>query len=179
MEQSDTLKTKKIELFIDVASELKQIGNYNQLMAMILALNSAAVSRCKTSWAQIKPGKKRQLEEIEQIMNMDSNYKAYREIYQYKLKNEELFIPFLGLFLKDLVFLNDGNPKKLNDLINFSKLNMFRIKLEELERFQSRKINFTIDSDVTLFKQYISNAKILNSDQIYNLSRKTYNATTQ
>eukprot|EP00834_Sanchytrium_tribonematis_P002125 NODE_59_length_28102_cov_0.971110.p22 type:complete len:147 gc:universal NODE_59_length_28102_cov_0.971110:6420-6860(+) len=142
-------------------------------MAMILALNSAAVSRCKISWEQIKPGKKKQLEEVEQIMNMDGNYKAYREIYNTKLKSGEFFIPFLGLFLKDLVFLNDGNPKKIHNLINFSKLTMFRQKLEELEKFQKGKAFFTTDSEIQAFKHYISSARILNSDQIYHLSRKS------
>ena len=143
-------------------------------MAMILSLNSAAVSRCKASWEQIKPSKKRLLEEIEQIMNMDGNYKAYREIYQAKLKNDEVFIPFLGLFLKDLVFLNDGNPKKTHELINFSKLTMFRLKIEELERFQSRSITYSRDPEMAMFKKYLLSAKVLNSDQIYNLSRKSY-----
>eukprot|EP00835_Amoeboradix_gromovi_P001631 NODE_78_length_23131_cov_0.599427.p13 type:complete len:149 gc:universal NODE_78_length_23131_cov_0.599427:20353-19907(-) len=145
-------------------------------MALILSLNSAAVSRCKSSWEQIKPAKKQKLEEIEQIMNMDGNYKAYREIYQTKLKNDELFLPFLGLFLKDLVFLNDGNPKKMHELINFSKLTMFRLKLEELEKFQARKVTYAIDNEMVLFKHYISTTKILNSDQIYNLSRKSFNS---
>ena len=174
MEQSDIYKAKKIELFIDVAKELQDLGNYNQLMAMILALNSAAVSRCKTSWEMVKLSKKRELDEVEQIMNMDGNYKAYREIYIQKLKTDDVFIPFLGLFLKDLVFLNDGNPKRTHEMINFSKLTMFCRKMEELEKFQSRKADFGQDPELFLFKQYLNSAKILNSDQIYNLSRKSY-----
>lgn len=53
-------------------------------------------------------------------MNPNMNYQSYRDM-ELRLKSDSL-IPFLGLYLKDLTFANDGNPKMLgNGLVNFSK----------------------------------------------------------
>ena len=37
-------------------------------------------------------------------------------------------IPYLGMYQKDLLFLNDGNPDKIGHLVNFSK----RIRLADI-----------------------------------------------
>ena len=60
------------------------------------------------------------LHEIEKLMDPHLNYQTYREI-ESKRKEQQL-IPFLGLYLKDLTFANDGNAKMLpNGLVNFTK----------------------------------------------------------
>jgi len=54
------------------------------------------------------------------VLTPTNNYTAYREIESRKFTT---FIPFFGLAMKDLIFTNDGNPKKLeNGLYNFGKL---------------------------------------------------------
>ena len=54
------------------------------------------------------------------MLTPTNNYTAYREIESRKFTT---FIPFFGLAMKDLIFTNDGNPKKLeNGLYNFGKL---------------------------------------------------------
>ena len=53
-------------------------------------------------------------------MTPAGNYIVYREI---EARKYPYFIPFFGLAMKDLIFSNDGNPKKLeNGLYNFAKL---------------------------------------------------------
>jgi hypothetical protein len=61
------------------------------------------------------------LHDIEKQMNPNMNYQNYRDMEQ-RLKAAESIIPFLGLYLKDLTFANDGNPKMTGEgLVNFSK----------------------------------------------------------
>lgn len=66
------------------------------------------------------------LHEIENTMNPEHNYQTYREMEN--KRRGQPFIPFLGLYLKDLTFANDGNAKTLDDgrtggaqLVNFDK----------------------------------------------------------
>ena len=83
------------------------------------------------------------LEDIEELFSSESNFITYRRL-QGSLKRTAPCIPFFGnfkclvfrhvrtvnfrvsgLYSKDFVFINDGNPKHLaNGLVNFSKLRM-------------------------------------------------------
>ena len=66
-------------------------------------------------------------------MDPKSNYQSYRDV-ETKFKSKT-FVPFFGLYLKDLTFANDGNPKNLpNGLLNFSKN---WAVWEIIQRFQS------------------------------------------
>lgn len=54
-------------------------------------------------------------------------------------------IPFLGIYLQDLTFIEDGNPdylRKSNNLINFAKRQKVAEVIRELKQFQSFAYNF-------------------------------------
>ncbi|KAI3644826.1 hypothetical protein MP228_010990 [Amoeboaphelidium protococcarum] len=109
-----------IENIVKIMKVLKDLNNYNALMAFISGLNMAAVMRLKKTWANVNPKLMHTLHDIERIMDPKHNYLTYRDVEVKLLGNP--FVPFLGLYLKDLTFTNDGNPKTLaNGLINFSK----------------------------------------------------------
>ena len=82
--------------------------NYNTLMALISGLNVAAVQRLKLSWQKVSRRTLLSLRSLEQAMSPESNYAAYRDR---KSKHVRPAVPFVGLTLKDLTFLNDGNPR--------------------------------------------------------------------
>jgi hypothetical protein len=70
------------------------------------------------------------------------NYSDYRSA----LKKAPLpTLPFLGLFLTDLTFTDDGNPDMRNNgkLINFDKYAKTAKIIQELQRYQGKSYNFT------------------------------------
>ena len=72
------------------------------------------------------------------------------------------------MFIKDLVFLNDGNPKTLeNGLINFGKLNMIYDRIMSISQFQSVRYNVTVDDDLV---NYAKNLRALKDNVTYKYS---------
>jgi son of sevenless-like protein len=95
-------------------------------MAIMTGLNYSAVGarRLKQTWEQVSVRSRTTLEDIEELFSSESNFITYRRL-QGGLKRTAPCIPFFGLYSKDFVFINDGNPKRLaNGLVNFSKLRM-------------------------------------------------------
>jgi len=82
-------------------------------MAIICGLNITPVSRLKKTWDVVERTKHISIYKdlFEGKMSYRGNYKAYRQI---EMASKPPFIPFFGLFCKDLIFYNDGNQKHLD-----------------------------------------------------------------
>ena len=89
------------------------------MMAFIAGLNSAAVSRLK--WTKRDVVKMHTLEELERQMSSELNYKNYRTLLAASTGTP--CIPYLGVHLSDLTFIEEGNPNMLEGtrLINFER----------------------------------------------------------
>jgi hypothetical protein len=60
-------------------------------------------------------------DKIAGAMNPEGNYKSYRS---HLVNVQPPCMPYIGVFLSDLTFIEDGNPDTLNgrpDMINFEK----------------------------------------------------------
>ncbi|CAL1611331.1 unnamed protein product [Knipowitschia caucasica] len=114
-------RVQLIKKFIKIAAHCKAQKNLNCFFAIIMGLNSAAVSRLTQTWEKI-PGKfKKLFSELETTTDPSLNHKVYREAFR-KMKSPK--IPFLPLLLKDITFIHEGNKTFHDNLVNFEKLHM-------------------------------------------------------
>ena len=74
---------------------------------IIAALNSASVGRLKLTWRELKPKTVNQWERVQAALASTSSYKDYRSLIA---RCEMPCLPYLGVFLWDLTFIEDGNP---------------------------------------------------------------------
>lgn len=115
---------KRVQLlkkFIKIAAHCKAQRNLNAAFAIIMGLNTAAVSRLNQTWEKV-PGKfKKLFSELELITDPSLNHKAYREAFK-RMKPPK--IPFMPLLLKDITFIHEGNKTFHDNLVNFEKLHM-------------------------------------------------------
>lgn len=80
--------------------------------------------------------------ELEAKMSPENNYKVYRALEE---EAKPPLIPFFGLYMKDLTFMNDGNQTVLgNDLINFEKLRTVMAKIMAIRVSQQSKYDFAV-----------------------------------
>ena len=79
---------------------------------------------------------------IRGIYSTSDNYGNYRKLLK---KTTTTCTPYIGLYLRDLVYIEDGNPNNLNGLINFKKRSMCSRILLEIKRFQTRPYPFVVD----------------------------------
>eukprot|EP00158_Paraphelidium_tribonemae_P008238 Partr_v1_DN28523_c1_g1_i1_m73832 putative Son of sevenless homolog len=79
-------------------------------------------------------------------------------------------IPIISLFLKDLLFLSDGNPKRIEELgmINYSKLKSLHVAVQRILLFQNTQYDMPPVSDKV--KNYCDNMRALKETALYKYS---------
>jgi hypothetical protein len=66
-------------------------------------------------------------------MTAESSYKNYRDMLA---NTTSACIPYIGVYLIDLTYMEDGNPDKINDRINMVKRDMIS---KVIQRIQSQQ----------------------------------------
>ncbi|KAJ4988243.1 RasGEF domain-containing protein [Stagonosporopsis vannaccii] len=95
-----------IKHWIKIAAKCLELNNYDSLMAIICSLNSSMVMRLKRTWELVSAKTKVRLEELKAITDVGRNYAVLRQ----RLHNHIApCIPFVGIYLTDLTFIDVGN----------------------------------------------------------------------
>ncbi|KAL1919232.1 uncharacterized protein VTP21DRAFT_1924 [Calcarisporiella thermophila] len=127
-----------VKFWIKVGERCMQLQNFSTLMAVVCALNSSTISRLRRTWDLVPAKYKAAFETLRKATDHSRNFAEYRG----RLKNLAApSLPFLGVYLTDLTFVNDGNPAyrlspRGNRLINFDKHMKTARILQEVQRFQ-------------------------------------------
>lgn len=122
-EQRLKYRRNKLKRFIKIAVHLKDLKNFHLLYAFVSALSSNPVSRLKFTFDKLGRQYRQILNELENFVSMDGSFKVYRESLK-SIKNTAC-IPYIAVLLKDLTFIEDGNPNTIDGLINWSKRKLF------------------------------------------------------
>ncbi|KAJ3120509.1 hypothetical protein HK100_012757 [Physocladia obscura] len=94
-----------IRQFVSIAEKCRALNNFCTLTTILGALNSASVHRLKKSWQLL--GKRISVfKELCELMSLEKNFARYREAL--KSANPPC-IPYFGLCLTDLTFIEDGS----------------------------------------------------------------------
>ncbi|KAJ3155701.1 hypothetical protein HDU86_004170 [Geranomyces michiganensis] len=126
-----------IKQFIYIADRCRSINNFNTLMSILAGLNSAPVHRLKRTWELVSQRSQAMLEALRQTMAPSRNFAAYRDALH---SANPPCVPFLGFYLTDLTFVEDGNPdmvKGAPQLVNFSKRLKTAEVLREIQQYQN------------------------------------------
>lgn len=134
-----------IKCWVKVANKCLELNNYDSLMAIVCSLNTSFVSRLKRTWELVSQKTKQTLDSLRNIVDVSRNYSVLRQ----RLQNHVApCLPFLGVYLTDLTFVDHGNqatrqlipttsPKaKPITVINFDKHMKTARTISELQRFQ-------------------------------------------
>lgn len=126
-------RAKRMIKLIDIALNLYDLNNYATLMAFVAGFNKASVSRLKHTLEEIGAKAARKLYQLEQLMSAESSYKNYRQ----KLHSiNPPCIPYLGVYLLDLTYIEDGNPNNIDGFVNFSKRRLVYDLIREVQQYQ-------------------------------------------
>ncbi|TPX62937.1 hypothetical protein PhCBS80983_g00206 [Powellomyces hirtus] len=170
-------RTEALEMFIKIATKSMESGNFNTAMAILSGLNTTPVSRLKKSFAQLPSRATTAYEELEAKLSYRSNYKAYRELEHH---TKPPLLPFFGLIIKDLTFLNDGNQKILaNGLVNFEKMREVWTLISGIRDLQRGKFPWPQDDEIIIrgpgdsvtLHSYCMSPPCLTEEQLLGLSK--------
>ena len=130
-----------IKQWVKIANKCLELNNYDSLMAIICSLNSSTISRLKRTWELVSQKSKTTLENLRTIVDVSKNYLVLRQRLQGHVPP---CLPFVGVYLTDLTFVDHGNQPLRNlptedggmAVINFDKHMKTAKIISELQRFQ-------------------------------------------
>jgi hypothetical protein len=140
-------RVKLIIKFMQLTVHLRQYNNFDCMQAVLSGLNNSSVFRMKASWAKIQKEKfytqwRQMASEITDTTNNSANYR------QAVSHADPPIIPYLGVYLTDLTFTEDGNSNYLKvqdgreDIVNFEKMRRVAVLIKDICTYQQTPYNF-------------------------------------
>ncbi|KKK14636.1 hypothetical protein AOCH_006088 [Aspergillus ochraceoroseus] len=124
-----------IKHFVNVADKCRSLNNYSTLTSIISALGTAPIHRLSRTWSQVSGRTSAILEQMRKLMASTKNFGEYRETLH--LANPPC-IPFFGVYLTDLTFIEDGIPSLTpSELINFNKRAKTAEVIRDIQQYQN------------------------------------------
>ncbi len=122
--QSPSLQTRArfFEFFIDLAQLCFELHNFHSVMQILSGVHNSAVSRLHKTMDKVSVQYKARLAQLDLLMSHDENYKVYRTNLRQTARPTVPVVPYLGLVLQDLVFLDEGNKDHTENMLNAYKM---------------------------------------------------------
>lgn len=125
-----------IKHFVAIADKCRALNNFSTLTSIISALGTAPIHRLSRTWAQVNQKTMTTLEGMRKLMGSTKNFLEYRDALH---KANPPCIPFFGVYLTDLTFIEDGIPSmiKKTNLINFAKRAKTAEVIGDIQQYQN------------------------------------------
>eukprot|EP01103_Thecamoeba_quadrilineata_P014814 TRINITY_DN4508_c0_g1_i2.p1 TRINITY_DN4508_c0_g1~~TRINITY_DN4508_c0_g1_i2.p1 ORF type:complete len:806 (+),score=199.71 TRINITY_DN4508_c0_g1_i2:277-2694(+) len=128
---------KRVEIvtkFIMIALNCRKLHNFNATQEILAGLEASPCHRLKRTWKKLEPKVLNIYESLKREISPENNFLNIRSILH---QEDPPSIPYLGIFLTDLTFIEDGNPDLLADgLINFTKRKRLAGVIQEIKQYQ-------------------------------------------
>ena len=138
-------ETKKrattIKQWIKIATRCLELNNYDTVFAIVCSLDSTNIKRMRKTWEIVPQKSKNLLDELKRVCDFTKNFSTLRQRLHSQVPP---CIPFMGMYLTDLTFVDHGNQatRDLNQehgtisVINLDKHVRTAKIISDLQRFQ-------------------------------------------
>ena len=166
-------RAKIMEAWLRVAEYLKYRNDHNDCVAIYSAIHHYIISGLKLTMKELKSKNVKALfKEISEYCSFEGNYKVLRENLINCLENNEYYLPYLGMLLRDISFFEANFEYVDDDLINFEKIEKIQTAIDNF--FQFRNIE-DIDNKNSSFLEELSffnQLELIKEDDLEILSNK-------
>jgi len=161
-------RVKILERFISIAERLRELQNFNSLLAIVASLQSSPVYRLRTTWQAVDSKCKERYRMLQEEVSREGNFETYRNIL---LTTSPPCVPYLGLILTDITFITDGLPGFLPDgSVNFQQKKLLAQSLEAIAHLQKTSFPFEVLPAVQDFLNHQLESR-LNETVCFNISQ--------
>ncbi|KAL1493112.1 hypothetical protein ABEB36_011238 [Hypothenemus hampei] len=161
-------RAETIEKWAAVADIVRCLHNFNGVLQICSAFTNVAVFRLKNTWEKVSKTAKQSIEKHQKIVSSDGRFRALRDALH---KCDPPCIPYLGVYLTDLSFIEEGTPNFVDDnLLNFSKMRMIAHIIREIRQYQHT--SYKIDLVTRVSNYLLDTSLMMDDDQLYAASLK-------
>ncbi|XP_073711956.1 ras-specific guanine nucleotide-releasing factor RalGPS2 isoform X2 [Misgurnus anguillicaudatus] len=172
--QTLKIRAEVLSLYIRTAKKLCDMNSLHAVMAVVSALQSAPIFRLAKTWALLSRKDKATFERLEYLMSKEDNYKRLRDYISSQSMTS--CIPYLGIYLSDLTYIDSAYPSTGSILENEQRSNLMNNILRIISDLQ-RSCEYDIPVLVHVQKylnsvRYIEELQKFVEDDNYKLSLK-------
>ena len=162
-------RTKLITKLLAVCKELRDLNNYNTMMGIIAGLNMSSVSRLKQTFAGLKRATTDMIKQYQLLLDPAASFKTLRSSIKASGGN---ILPYIGVSLSDITFMDDGNPDMVTtedgeSYPNMEKYQLLTTAISNVKQYQTAA--YRIAPVPTLYG-YLVELPCLTESMLYNLS---------
>eukprot|EP01132_Coremiostelium_polycephalum_P002919 gene2919-3637_t len=147
-ERDIKIRAKMMLKMIKICIYLSKLNNFNGLLAFLSGLTVSSVYRLTHTKSFIPKQYQKKLETLCKLLDTHKSHKFYRDTIH---STSPPLIPYLGIYLTDLTFIEDGNRDEMRGLINFKKRELIFTTLMEIQQYQQQSYNIKSLPDVIQF----------------------------
>ncbi|KAJ3441697.1 guanine nucleotide exchange factor [Anaeramoeba flamelloides] len=151
-------RAKLIERVIQVGMYLREMNNFEDLVAVLSGLETTPVNRLHASWKRVPSTYLNQYKKLTKEIRLVDTWRLKQLFDECHLPA----IPYLGIFLTDITYIADLPVKVENGLLNWIKLKRFYRTVEIIKRFQIVPYNF---SKIDVIQDYFLNSDVMNDSE--------------
>lgn len=131
----------RLEKFILIAQELRKLRNYNDFLNIIVALNSLPMRNMHKTFRKLKKDTLLIFRELTEVCSCGSNYIRLRD--EIEKSSGQPCVPYLGLYLTDLAFIEEG-PRYILESgeLNLNKIQRVGRVIERVMKYQKFQYTF-------------------------------------
>ncbi|KAJ6251158.1 guanine nucleotide exchange factor [Anaeramoeba flamelloides] len=164
--EDDKQRTKILIKLIDIALKLQSLNNYNDVMALMGGLEGSAVSRLENTWKRLPNQYMEAFRLLSKLTNAIGGYQELRKAYN---ESPLPMVPFIGVFLSDLVYIEELPNRIEGNLINWAKKRRIYDVIRFIKKCQAVKYNFVY---FRIVKQFLERDPVLTENEMWDYSVK-------
>ncbi|XP_054160727.1 ras-specific guanine nucleotide-releasing factor 1-like [Oppia nitens] len=155
-----------IEKWAAVADICRCLHNFNGVLQICAAFTNSSVFRLKRTWEKVCKTTKQTIDKLQTLVSTDGRFRNMREALH---RCDPPCIPYLGMYLTDLSFIEEGTPNFTEEgLLNFSKMRMIAHVIREIRHFQQTPYKIEHNPKVTNY--LLDTSRHLFDEELYQLS---------
>ncbi|XP_028968781.1 ras-specific guanine nucleotide-releasing factor 1-like, partial [Galendromus occidentalis] len=155
-----------IEKWAAVADICRCLHNLNGVLQICAAFVNSSVFRLKKTWERVSKTTRQTIDKLQALISADGRFRNMRDALH---RCDPPCIPYLGMYLTDLSFIEEGTPNFTEDgLLNFSKMRMIAHVIREIRHFQQTP--YKIEQVPKVFNYLLDPGRLMPDEELYRLS---------
>ncbi|XP_056645864.1 ras-specific guanine nucleotide-releasing factor 2-like [Diorhabda sublineata] len=164
--KSITARVSAIEKWAAVADIARCLHNFNGVLQICSAFTNTSIFRLKKTWEKVSKTTKHTIEKLQNVVSSDGRFRALRDALH---RCDPPCIPYLGIYLTDLSFIEEGTPNfTAEGLLNFSKMRMIAHVIREIRHFQQTPYKIELIQRVANY--LLDTTIIMDDEELYSTS---------